>query len=98
MHESFDIGTRIHTHDGLTSFERIQDCTPIAERCKALHNEGHTGSKDMKLAASIPNVMVEKYCNDHGILFSEWCSNPQHIRRMLSDPALAHFRVWKGQI
>ncbi|CAB4126128.1 hypothetical protein UFOVP73_53 [uncultured Caudovirales phage] len=93
-----DIATHVHHEDGKTIFERSQDCAPIAEYCKARQNEGLTGSNEMRLAASIPNVMVEKYCNDNGILFSEWCANPQHIRRMLSDPALAHFRVWKGRV
>ena len=94
-----DIGTRIHSNtDGTMTFERVQDCTPIAENAKALHNAGFTGSADMKHAARIPSVMVEKYCNDNNILFSEWCQNPAHIRRMLADPALAHFRIWKGKV
>ncbi len=76
----------------------VQDCTPYAERAKALHNEGFHGSKDMRLAATLPDVLVEKYCNDNGITFQEFMRDRAHVKRMCNDPALAHFRVWKGKI
>jgi hypothetical protein len=75
-----------------------QDCTPIAERMKAMSNAGVTGSSDMKFAGSIPEVFVIKYCNDNGITFSEFMQGKDHIRRLINDPALAHFRVWKGKV
>ena len=93
-----DIGTKFHFHDGAMTVQRTQECTPIAERAKALHREGYHGSKDMKLAATIPSVMVEAYCNTKCITFAEFMQNKEHIRNMLNDPALAHFRVWKGAI
>lgn len=96
--DALDIGTKFHFHDGAMTVERSQDCTPIAEHTKALHNEGLHGSKDMKLAAKLPYVMVEAYCNQHSIAFSEFMQNRDHIKRMLNDPALSHFRVWKGRV
>lgn len=93
-----DLATRIHLHDGKMTVQRSQDCVPIAERCKALVAAGATGSGEMKLAASIPYVLIEDYCNRNGIEFSEWIRDPAHARRMLADPALAHFRVWKGKL
>lgn len=92
------VQTLMHEEDGKTIFERVQDCEPIVERTKALHNEGHHGSSDMKLAASLPMVLVERYCNDHGITFHDFCNGPEHIKRMLNDPSLSHFRVWKGRV
>jgi len=76
----------------------VQDCTPYMERAKALHNEGFHGSKDMRLAATIPDVLVEKYCNDNGITFQEFMRDKTHIKRMCNDPALKAFRVWPGRI
>lgn len=94
-----DIQTNIHAHqDGSVTFERVQDCNAIAEYTKARHNQGLHGSSDMKLAASIPLVFVEKYCNDHNIEFSTFMQDRAHMRAMLQDPALSHFRVWKGRI
>jgi hypothetical protein len=52
----------------------------------------------MKLAARIPNVIVEKYCNDNKISFREFMGNREHVRRVLNDPSLSHFRVWPGRV
>lgn len=92
------VSTVMHEEDGKTIFERVQDCTPIAEKTKAMHNEGLHGSSEMKLAASLPFVLVERYCNDNAITFSEFCNGQEHIKRMLNDPSLSHFRVWPGKV
>ncbi|APW37652.1 hypothetical protein RD110_10990 [Rhodoferax koreense] len=88
----------IHVQDGRMVVSNTQDCTPIAEYAKSQHNIGAHGTSEMKHAARIPMVMVEKYINDNGISFSDWCKDKAHIKRMLQDPALAHFRIWPGAI
>lgn len=93
-----DLGTQFHFHDGAMTVQRSQDCTAIAEDAKARSSSGLTGSSEMKHAARIPLVMVEKYCNDNKIEFSEFMQNNEHIRRVLNDPAMSHFRIWKGAI
>lgn len=90
--------TVVALQDGALITGTVQDCNPIAERAKAMHNAGITGSSEMRLAASFPFVMVEKYCNDKGITLNEFNTDKAHIRYMLNDPALAHFRIWKGKI
>jgi hypothetical protein len=75
-----------------------QDCTAIAEACKVQQIEGVTGTSDMKLAGRIPDIFVEKYLNDNHITFREFMNNPEHAKRILNDPAMAHFRVWKGKL
>ncbi len=92
------VQTRMHEEDGNTIFERVQDCTPIADQCKALHNEGIHGSGEMRHAGRIPAVLVEKYINDNGITYREFIGSEDHIRRVMNDPAMAHFRVWKGRL
>ncbi|GJH31441.1 hypothetical protein CBA19CS91_01810 [Paraburkholderia hospita] len=91
--------TRFHyaPETDTTAIERIQDCTPIAEHAKALHNAGIHGSSEVRHAAQIPFVLIERYCNDRGITFEEWMQNEEHIAAMLNDPALADFRIWKGR-
>lgn len=93
-----EIQTQVGISDGQAFIRRTQDCTPIAERAQAMHREGHHGTAEVKLAASIPNILIEQYCQDNGITYREWLVNPAHIRRMLADPALAHFRIWPGRI
>jgi hypothetical protein len=92
------IETRIHTHGNEVTFESIQDCTPILENTTRLHNEGAHGSSEMKHAARIPFVIIEKYCNDNNLLFSEFMGNPDHMKRICNDPSLSGFRIWKGQL
>ncbi len=95
---SLDIGTKFHFGDGVMAIERAQDCTPIAEYAKAMHNEGRHGSGEMKHAAKIPFVILEKYCNDHNILFSELIQNKEHMQRILNDQSLSAFRIWPGRV
>ena len=93
--------TSVHRHNdgnGTITFETKQDVGAILEDAKRRSIEGSTGSSEMKHAARIPLIVVDKYCNDHGITFHEFQGNKEHIRRVLTDPALAHFRIWKGAI
>lgn len=90
--------TVIEVQDGLMTAATIQDCVPIAEEMKALHNAGEFGSSDMKYCGRIPDVFVEKYCNDNGITYTEFLQNREHVRRLINDPALSHFRVWPGRV
>jgi hypothetical protein len=92
------VQTLMHEEDGKTIFERVQDCEPIMEAAKALHNQGLHGSSEMRHAAKIPAVIVERYCNDNGITFREFLNGQDHIRRILTDPSLSHFRIWKGAL
>ena len=92
------VSTRFHFDDGKMITQRTQDCTPIAERAKALHNEGLHGSSDFKHAASIPAVIVESYCNQHNIDFAEFMGNKEHIKRLCNDPTFSQFRVWPGRL
>jgi len=96
--DALDIGTKTSLHDGAMTVERFQDCTPIVEHTKALNREGFHGSSEMKHAAKIPYIIIERYCNDHNILFSEFMQNKEHMKRVLNDPALAAFRIWPGRV
>jgi hypothetical protein len=95
------VKTIIHRHNdgkGTLTFERVQDCNAIAEAAMKQQNSGLTGSADVKLAARLPLVMVEAYMNNNNITMHEFLNNQDHIKRLVNDPALAHFRVWKGAI
>ena len=76
---------------------RIQDVEPIVNDAAARRQVGAVGSSDMKLAATIPQVIVEQYMATNGITFREFCQNDEHVKRMLNDPALSAFRVWEGR-
>lgn len=86
--------------DDVAVIERVQDCEPILERTKALHNAGITHSRDREYVhvASIPKVVVERYCNDNGITFARFMGDEGHQARVLNDPDLRYFRVYKGRV
>lgn len=65
----------------------------VADVCIGRQNSGVTGSRDMPHLAEFPAAIVEKYLIDAGITLHEWMANPVHVKRMLQDPALRHFRI-----
>lgn len=93
-----DLQTRLKEEDGRLIISSTQDCTPIAEHCKALHNEGFHGSKEMRHAASFPKVIVEKYLNMTGVTFEQFMADPVHVKRMCNDPINKDFRIWPGRV
>lgn len=70
----------------------------VADVCKALHNEGITGSSDMPVLGHYPAEVIEQYCSDRGITFAEFMRDPIHPKNIMRDPALRHFRVSTGAV
>ena len=95
---SAELVTSFAEHDGKIVIAQTQDCTPIAEHAKRLHNAGQHGSSDMRLAAVIPNVILEKYMNENHVTYAELMTNREHMRRICNDPANSAFRVWPGRL
>ncbi len=85
----------IHDEGGVRDllYADMAELHAVADYCKARQNEGLTGTKEMPVLAEFPAEIVEKYINDAGITFQEWMQNPEHVRRMLRDPALSAFRI-----
>lgn len=92
------VKTVIALEDGALVTGTVQDCTAIIDNAKAMHNEGHHGSSDMRLAARVPFVVVEKYCNDKGITFQEFSQQEMHKVAFLNDPDYRSLRVWGGRV
>lgn len=90
------ISTKIIASGEVAGIMRTQDCTAIAEYAKAQHNGGYHGTSEVKHAARLPFVIVERYCNDNGVTFQEAMRDPVHFRRMCQDPKNKDFRIWKG--
>lgn len=73
------------------------DVTAVLEATQRRSNEGIHGSSEMRHAASFPMVLVERYMHHAGIDLHEFMTNPAHVSRMLADPELSKFRIWKGR-
>lgn len=98
IHNPGGLSTTIAVEDDNLITGSSQDCTPVMEYAKARQREGAHGSSEMRLAASVPSVIVEKYINDNGITLHEFSADQAHQRRLLNDPALAYFRIWPGAV
>lgn len=85
--------------DGTSSVLSAQDVGSIIERNKAManHNDGYTGSREMRRVASIPLVLIEKWKREEG-----WDAlDPDHsdkLMQKLNDPDYAFLRTAEGRL
>lgn len=94
-----DVHSRLVDHGGEGfAVLREQYVGDIRDYCIARHNEGLHGSSDFRLMASLPAVVIEHYCNVNQVSFREFMQNPEHVKRMVNDPALADFRIAPGRM
>lgn len=92
------ISTTYTQEDDRIIVTRAQNVGAIVDFAKAAHNEGMWGRPDARLVATIPGVVIEHYCNTHGITFRQWCTDPDVRKRFLNDPDYADLRIWKGKL
>lgn len=92
------VTTTIAMQDGALITGTTQNCDAILDHVAALRNEGFHGSKDMRLAARVPAVVVEQYCNNKGITFREFSQSETHKIAFLNDPDYSALRVWGGRV
>lgn len=90
--------TEIHTFDDGLLIERTERFDGLLDYCKARHNEGLHGEKDMPLYAEVPGILIEDYCIRNGITFAEFMRDQAHVSRFLNDPALEHWRIKPGRV
>ena len=94
----YGVTTDFVLQDGNLVVGRQQDITPFIEAAKLQRTEGVVGTSDIKFAGRIPDVEVEKYCNENGVSYSEFVSNPVHVKRYMNDPNNKLLRVWTGHL
>ncbi len=77
---------------------RVQDVEPILERNKALmtHDDGYSEARDVRRAASIPNVIVEQWMKEGVNIFDKDCA--AEVRRRLNSSEWAFLRTAEGVI
>lgn len=92
------VKTTVALEDGNLITGTTQDCDPYLERAAYLRREGLTGSADMRLAASVPFAVVEKYINEKGITFQEFSNSEAHKVAFLNNPDYRNLRVWGGRV
>jgi len=90
-----DVKTNVsydETSDRLV-IERVQDVEPYMEQAKS-----ETAQGDFRKAGIIPFVILEAWIRVKGMTFSEFMRDRNACKRLLNDPDLSKFRVWKGRV
>ena len=88
-----------YEHDEMTDVlitTRTQDVEPILEENKARRNHGIVG-KDWRHAASIPNIIIEKWIKEKGVNVFNKDHMPK-VKQLLNDPEWAYLRTWPGKL
>ncbi len=70
----------------------------VKDHAAALRGIGVTGTKDDKLAATMPGWVILDWCNKHGITWPQFWADKSLAEKMLADPDNAAFRVWEGKL
>jgi len=92
-----------HDYDAsndVTHIQKVQDVEPILERNKELAKTDHQKNgirSGWWHAASIPNVIIEKWISEDGINFY----NPDHwaaVKRKLNSPEWRYLRTGNGKL
>ena len=88
----------VQHEDGAITVLGSQDVEPILEWCKerSRTNQTWSESRELKLAAVFPRILVEAYMAAKGIDFNEFITNPVHANNMRNDPALKDFNIEKN--
>lgn len=76
--------------------ERVQDVEPYLDKAKA--ESENTQNGDFRKAGIIPFVALEAWLRVKGITFSDFMRDRSLCKRLLNDPDLSKFRVWKGRV
>lgn len=77
---------------------KISDIKAVADFAQDRANAGLLGDKDFKHAASVPAFIIQKYCDDKGIVWREFMNNQAMINSFLDSEYCTPFRIWKGRI
>lgn len=97
MADNSPIDTKLHIEDGNITFERVADVQNVIDSAANLRSAGavKTEGGDYHLGR-IPLILIEKYCNEKGITFHEWCNNDVHVSSLLNNSDYAAFRISQG--
>lgn len=85
--------------DGTFLIETRQDVQAHLDRNKAMqtHNDGYSDSRDLRRAASIPDIVAVKWLNEDGLnIFDP--AHADRLKRKLNDPDWRWLRTAPGRL
>jgi len=91
--ETDDWGRSVIVHETSSASEKA-----IRDAVVDIHNNGFTGTKEMRYYGEVTPMMLQTYCDKRGVTWDAAMQNPVHFRNILNDPENSDMRVWKGRI
>lgn len=92
----------IQQRDGTILMGKQEDCAPVlAENKLDRQDNVFSPSKKMHRVASIPNVLVDKWCREWGCTMHQMMSEPEFklkLYRRLNDPEWRALRTDEGRL
>ena len=85
--------------DGKWGIESIQDVEPILDANKALYtaNDGYSPSRELRRAASIPNIVILQWREKYGVDIHN-SDHWQAVKRLLNSSEYAYLRTAPGKL
>lgn len=72
------------------------DPNPSLQQVRVLKDAGATGTDDNKLVARVPCWMINEWCKEAGVAWSDTEARRDVVYRKLLSGDAAAFRVWEG--
>lgn len=94
------IDTILHDDGEKLAIERIADVQPVLDEVAEIkkHTNGMSATREIAHVGRIPGIIIEQYCNEHGIDFYTFMNEDVHIHRILTDANYSRFRIWEGRL
>lgn len=92
--------TLLHRDGKNVVFQRQFDSQPVVDEIQKIKQitNGKSPTGELYHVGRLPAGVVEEYCNLHGVTFHDFCSDPAHVRRLMTDSNYAHLRIWEGRL
>jgi len=85
-----DDGAKFHV-------KKVYDATPHLEQVKSLRSAGAIGQGENRLVARVPLWVINEWCKQAGILYSDVEARREVMHRKLLNGEASAFRVWQGK-
>lgn len=72
----------------------MEQMRALSKLCDSLSEQKSNVTGDVVMLAEVPDVVLEKYCNERGVLWSELMRSREMQTEFINSEYAAPFRVW----
>jgi hypothetical protein len=99
-HAHTGITTILHDDGERLAIERVADVEPVLNEIADIKKStgGMSSTSELAHVGRIPAIVIEQYCNEHGIDFYTFMNEDVHVTRLLTDSNYSKLRIWEGAL